>query len=116
MRNTITYKDYIAVIEYDEENEEFFASVANLSKDGIHFSGKSVKELKKHFKESVDAYEENCAEWGEAPEKPYSGRLTFRTTPQQHATLFRAALASGKRSLNAWMDEVLNKAAKEALQ
>jgi len=116
MNNVIHYKDYMALVEYDDEEGELYASVVNLPRHGIHVSGKTPTELKKNLREAVKAYEEFCREEGVAPETPYSGRLTYRTTPQQHAALFRAAIASGKRSLNAWIDDVLAKAAQEALR
>ena len=107
--NTMTYKSYIANIEYSEDDEEFVGAVTNTSRDKIYFSGKTVDELKKHMVEVVDAHVENCKELGIEAEKPYSGRLTYRTTPEQHAKLMKAALTSGERSLNAWIDEVLHR-------
>ncbi len=105
----MTYKDYMACIEYSDADEEFVGTVVNTSRDEIYFSGKTVAELKKNMQEAVEGHIENCLELGIETEKPYSGRLTYRTTPEQHAKLIKAALISGQRSVNAWIDEVLRR-------
>lgn len=105
----MTYKGYIAFIQYDEEDEEFFATIINTSKDEICFGGKTVQELQHHMKEAIHGHIKNCKALGIEPEKPYSGRVTYRTTPAQHALLWKAALASGKSSLNSWIEDVLSK-------
>jgi predicted HicB family RNase H-like nuclease len=113
--NTMTYKGYIAHIEYSSEDEEFVGTVMNTSRDALYFSGKTVLELRKHFQETVDGHIENCEALGIEPEKPYSGRISYRTTPEQHAKLIQAASRKGKRSVNAWMDEVLHKEVEKVL-
>jgi lactoylglutathione lyase len=53
-----------------------------------------------------------CAELGQPPEKPFSGKLPFRTSTEHHRLIFLAANKVGK-SMNAWIDEVLvNEASK----
>ena len=42
-------------------------------RDVITFQGKSVDELEKAFKDSIDDYLEFCEERGEEPDKPFSG-------------------------------------------
>jgi predicted HicB family RNase H-like nuclease len=41
------------------------------------------------------------------PEKPFSGRITLRTTPEEHAMLVETAMMLGNKSLNEWMHKVL---------
>ncbi|MFI4955658.1 MAG: type II toxin-antitoxin system HicB family antitoxin [Gammaproteobacteria bacterium] len=101
------YKGYIAQIDYSEEDEEFFGFVVNISQDQISFGGTTVKQLKKHMEEAIEGHIRNCKMLGLEPEKPYSGRITFRTTPEEHALFVEAAFRSGNRSLNEWMEEVL---------
>jgi predicted HicB family RNase H-like nuclease len=113
--NTMIYKGYIAYIEYNNDDEEFFGTVVNTSSDNLYFGGKTVNELKKHFQETVNAHLENCKALGVEPEKPYSGRISYRTTPEQHAKLVAAASKKGKRSVNAWIDEVLQNEAEKVL-
>jgi predicted HicB family RNase H-like nuclease len=46
---------------------------------------------------------------GVKPQKPYSGKLMLRITPEIHAKVARVAQASGK-SINAWVSDVLQAA------
>ncbi len=101
------YKGYIAQIEYSEEDDEFFGTIVNISKDHISFGGSTVKQLKKHMLDAIEGHIKHCKQLGLEPEKPYSGRITFRTTPQEHALFVEAAFRSGNRSLNEWMEKVL---------
>lgn len=105
--NMIQYKGYAAEMEYDSDHKALFGSVVNMDKQGIHFSGATPKELKRAMKETVDAHLEFCEEWNIAPELPFSGRITYRTTPQNHAELAKAAILAGKRSINAFIDEAV---------
>jgi predicted HicB family RNase H-like nuclease len=103
------YKDYVAKVEFDDESEIFHGEVANL-KDVITFQGKSVAELKKAFKDSVEDYLDFCKKRGEAPEKPFSGNFPVRATPEEHQIFYLAAMRSHK-SMNLWVRETLKKAA-----
>ena len=103
------YKGYVAVVEYDDEAEIFHGEVIN-TRDVITFQGKSVKDLHKAFRESVEDYLEFCQKRGEEPDKPFSGRFVVRLNPEQHRRLFIAARKAGK-SLNAWVSETLDRAA-----
>ena len=73
-------------------------------------SGNSVRELEREFHNSVDDYLEWCKELGEEPNKPFSGNLPFRTTPEKHRQIYLAAKKANK-SINAWMDDVLTEKA-----
>ena len=53
--NTMTYKGYIANIEYSEDDEEFVGAVTNTSRDKIYFSGKTVDELSTPYAGFVDS-------------------------------------------------------------
>lgn len=109
------YKGYIAQIDYSEEDEEFFGIVVNTSQDQISFGGTTVKQLKTHMEEAIEGHIKHCKVLGIEPEKPYSGRITFRTTPEEHAIFVEAAFRSGNRSLNEWMEEVLRHEAERKL-
>ena len=103
------YKDYIALIEFDDEAEIFHGEVGNL-KDVVTFQGKSVRELKKAFKDSVDDYLDFCKQRGEEPERPFSGNFPIRATPEEHQLFYLAAMRAHK-SMNVWVRETLKKAA-----
>jgi predicted HicB family RNase H-like nuclease len=99
------YKGYEGSIAYDDEAEIFHGEVIN-TKDVITFQGKSVKELKKSFKDSIDDYLAFCEERGEQPEKPFSGNLVIRIDPELHKKLAIQARKK-KKSLNAFIEERL---------
>ena len=61
------YKNYIGLVEYDDDAEIFHGEVVNV-KDVITFQGKSVTELKRAFKASVEDYLSFCQERNEEPE------------------------------------------------
>lgn len=99
------YKGYEGSITFDNEAEIFHGEVIN-TKDVITFQGRSVKELKKSFKESIDDYLEFCAAKGQEPEKPFSGNLVIRIDPELHKKLAIQA-KKRKKSLNAFIEERL---------
>ncbi len=95
------YKGYIAHVEFDDEAEIFHGEVINTC-DVITFQGKSVSEIRQQFQKSVDVYTDFCKRHGKEPDKPFSGRLTLRLSPDLHRRVFAAAKRSGK-SLNQWL-------------
>ncbi len=100
------YKGFVGHVEFDEEAGIFHGEVAN-TRDVITFQGHSVKELRRAFRGSVDDYLAFCAERGEEPEKPFSGKFIVRLSPEQHRKVFLAAKRASK-SLNAWVAEQLD--------
>jgi predicted HicB family RNase H-like nuclease len=110
----MAYKGYTASIEVDADAGILFGRVLDI-KDVITFKAKTVDEAREEFYKSVDDYLAFCQELGEEPDKPFSGKLPFRTTPEQHRKIFIAAKKAGK-SINAWMDEILTRAADKAIK
>jgi len=53
------YKEYIARVEFDDSAGLFHGEVHNI-RDVITFEGKTVGELRKAFRHSVDDYLEFC--------------------------------------------------------
>ncbi|MGK7944193.1 MAG: type II toxin-antitoxin system HicB family antitoxin [Microcystaceae cyanobacterium] len=104
----LTYKGYTGQIEIDTEHKMLFGRVIDI-KDVITFQGETVEEACQAFKDSIDDYLEFCEELGETPNKPFSGKLHFRTTPEIHRQITLAATKAGK-SINRWMEDVLQKA------
>jgi predicted HicB family RNase H-like nuclease len=93
------HKGYIGRVVYDDDAEIFAGEVIN-TRDVITFQGQTVNELKQAFRDSVDDYLEFCAERGEEPEKPFSGRLMMRIPVDLHRDLHLEARHKGV-SLNA---------------
>jgi predicted HicB family RNase H-like nuclease len=105
------YGNYIAKMEVDEDEGILYGRVLNISAV-VKFEGKTVEEAKQAFHRAVDAYIESCKRQGVEPEKPFSGKLPFRTTPEIHRDIYIAATRADK-SINAWMEEVLSRAARQ---
>lgn len=102
------YKGYFAKVEFDDGADLFHGEVINL-RDVITFQGQTVDELHQALKDSIDDYLEFCAERGETPEKPYSGKFMVRVEPELHKTIAIKARKDGK-SLNSWIHDTLAKA------
>lgn len=109
MTGAMTYNGYAARVEYDDEDGIFFGKIAGV-RDGVGFHGESVDELRAAFREAVDDYIETCAKVGKEPQKPYSGRMMFRVSPDVHRPAAIAAELKGV-SLNQWAEDVIRKAA-----
>ena len=101
----LKYKGYTGRVEFDDEAGLFHGEVLDL-KDVVTFQGKSVEELERSFRDSVDDYLEFCGERGEEPDKPFTGRLMLRLPPELHRKAFVRAQREGK-SLNQWISDKL---------
>ncbi|MDJ0581059.1 type II toxin-antitoxin system HicB family antitoxin [Crocosphaera sp.] len=65
------YKEYKAIIEYDEDDRLFFGRVINI-RDIIVFDGLSVDELEQAFQKVIEQYLADCQSFHKAPEIPNS--------------------------------------------
>jgi predicted HicB family RNase H-like nuclease len=104
----LEHKGYRGRVEFDPAAKIFHGEVVE-TRDVITFQGTSVDELESAFRESVDDYLEFCAQRGEQPEKPFTGRLMVRLPPTLHRELYVEAKEAGK-SLNQLIAERLLKA------
>ena len=103
----LEYKGYSGHVEFDAEAGLFHGEVLD-TRDVITFQGGSVKDLKHAFRDSIEDYLAFCKERNEEPEKPFSGRLMLRLSPQLHRRVYVQAKQEGK-SLNQWISEKLQK-------
>jgi len=94
----LTYKGYSGTVKFDAEAEIFHGEVSGLL-DVVTFQGRSARELKQAFRDSIDDYLELCQETGRPPDKPFSGRLIVRMRPEFHRALHHLAAAE-QASLN----------------
>jgi predicted HicB family RNase H-like nuclease len=108
-----TYKGYTAQLDVDAEGGIISGRVLDL-RDILFFEAETPAEAVTAFHETVDDYLAWAAEDGFEPDRPYSGKLPFRTTPEHHRKIALAAARMGK-SINAWMDEVVTQAADATL-
>jgi predicted HicB family RNase H-like nuclease len=104
----LDYKGYRGRVEFDSEAKIFHGEVVG-TRDVITFQGTSVQELEVAFHDSVDDYLEFCAQRGEEPDKPFTGRLMVRLPPDLHRELYVEAQEEGK-SLNQLITERLKTA------
>lgn len=102
------YRGYRAVVAFDDEADLFHGEVAG-TRDVITFEGESVHDLKREFAASVDSYLAFCEERGRSPDKPFSGNVPLRMSPELHRAATDAAREAGM-SLNAWLTEMVAKA------
>jgi predicted HicB family RNase H-like nuclease len=101
------YKGYIGKVELDAEAGILHGEVVGI-RDVVTFQGKSVQEVERAFRESVDDYLAFCRSRGEQPEKPRSGKFVVRVNADLHRRLDILARVSGK-SLNAVVVEFLER-------
>ena len=99
------YKGFIGNVEFDAEAKIFHGDVIN-TRDIITFQGKSVQEIEKAFRESIDDYLDWCKDEGVDPEKPFSGKFNLRLKPELHR---EAAIAAKKMhlSLNSFVEKAV---------
>ena len=107
------YKGYTGIVEFDEDAKIFHGEVIGL-RDVITFQGQSVDELEKAMVDSVDFYLTWCAERDKQPEKPFSGKLLVRTSPELHS---RAAVAAARigLSLNKYIEKAIEDETRQIL-
>ena len=55
-----------------------------------------LTKVQKAFEDSVEDYLAFCAERGEEPDKPFSGRFAVRLSPEQHRKVILAAEKAGE--------------------
>ena len=105
---TMSYQGCPARVEYDERDNIFAGRILGI-RNIISFHGETVAELRAEFELAIKDYLADCKEQGIPPEKPASGKLLLRVTPEIHGRAIVAAQAAGK-SLNQWATEVLQHA------
>lgn len=105
----MTYKGYMARIEYSDDDECFIGHIAGI-RDVVGFHGDSVANLRVAFIEAVDDYLLTCKKLERPAQKPYSGKFVLRIPAEIHSLVAMQAEASGK-SLNQWVVEALKEAA-----
>jgi predicted HicB family RNase H-like nuclease len=106
---TMTHDGYIAEIGLDEEAGLLSGVVLN-TRATLHFTGRTVEELKAAFVDTIEDYREWCRAEGREPEKPYSGTLSLRIPPDLHRRVAAKAAQEGK-SINAVIGEALERMA-----
>lgn len=94
MFNLKEYKSYFATVEVDLEDQSFYGKVAFIN-DLVTFAGTTLPELQASFEEAVDDYLIICEEYGDEPNKSFSGRFNLRMPKDLHQDLSVEALKAG---------------------
>ena len=90
----LEYKGYIAKIDFNDDDEYLHGEVINI-RDIVTFKGKTSKELKREFKQSIECYIAFCKKKNKDPEKPFSGKFIVRIPPDLHRELYTSAKMHG---------------------
>ena len=93
--NSMQYKGYSARIEFSAEDGCLVGHVLGI-RNIISFHADSVDAIETEFHGMIDFYLDCCRKNGEKPEKPYSGDLMLRLTPERHRKIAYAAEFAGK--------------------
>ncbi|QDZ03035.1 type II toxin-antitoxin system HicB family antitoxin [Nitratireductor mangrovi] len=109
-----SYKGYAGTVEFEEDDLVFHGRVVGI-RDLVTYEASTAEGLVKAFRDSVEDYLSFCAEQGKEPEKPFSGKLALRTTPEIHDLVSRAAASDGK-SVNQWISDTLADAASKRVE
>ena len=112
MNNTMQYRGYTASMGFDADDKIIVGRVLDID-DIVTFHGASVAEFETHFHTVVDDYIAACETLGSEPERPASGRLMLRVSPEVHAASLKAAAMSGT-SLNRWAEQALKAATRRS--
>ena len=110
----IEYKGYVASVEFDDDANILHGEIVN-TRAVITFQATTVDELRREMEASVEDYLEWCEQRGKEPEKPFSGDLRISTTPEFRRAIVSAA-AREHQSLEAWIHQVLERAAWSAIR
>lgn len=110
MSNTMQYQGYTASMTFDPDDKVIVGRVLDID-DILTFHGESVSEFESNFRMVVDDYIAACSALGTEPERPASGRLMLRVSPEVHAASLKAAALSGT-SLNRWAEQALRTASR----
>ncbi len=102
----MTHKGYTASVWFEPDDHAFHGTVFGI-RDVIHFSGSSVEEIEEAFCGSVNEYLEVCEERGIDPQKPMSGKLSLRISPELHLKAAAKARQEGT-SINSFIENAIS--------
>ncbi|MCI0465746.1 MAG: type II toxin-antitoxin system HicB family antitoxin [Beijerinckiaceae bacterium] len=105
----LRHEGYIAEVTYENGDELMHGSTIN-TRAVLHFSGLNIGEMRQAFTDTIADYRDWCGERGVEPEKPYSGTLSLRITPELHRRVAEQAAKAGE-SINQFIAERLEEVA-----
>ena len=108
------YKGYVGAVEFDEDDRVFHGRVLGV-RDLVTFEASTADELIAAFHDSVDDYLAFHAERGTEPDRPLSGNIALRLSPELHRKVVDAAGLRAK-SVNQWIADTLGAAAAHEIE
>ncbi|MFH1793986.1 MAG: type II toxin-antitoxin system HicB family antitoxin [Pseudomonadota bacterium] len=112
MKNVIDIEGHKAVVAFDPDIRLFRGEFLGLA-GGADFYADTVDALYDEGRNSLRVFLDMCREKGIEPRRSYSGRFNVRLAPETHAAAAIAA-AANDLSLNDWVAEAIETAAKQA--
>jgi len=112
MKNVLDVDGHKAIVSLDPEIGMIRGEFIGLS-GGADFYAKSVDDLIVEGRKSLKVFLEMCAERDIPPFREFSGRFNVRLDAQIHEAAVLAAAAENK-SLNEWVAEAIEAAARAA--
>jgi predicted HicB family RNase H-like nuclease len=112
MRNMIEIDGRKAIVSYDPEIGMLRGEFVGLT-GGADFYAKDTDRLAEEGTISLRVYLEGCAEKGIEPYRAFSGKFNIRLDAATHEAAVAAAAAADK-SLNEWVAEAIEEAARAA--
>ena len=104
--NTLTYKGYVAKVEYDSKRALLYGTVQGI-RDAVDFESDDPEKLEQAFQDAVDGYLRFCEAVGRRPCLPFLGQFSVRIGHKLHQGMAEWALHH---------DMTLNEAVKLAVQ
>lgn len=105
MSDVIKYKNLIATVHYNSEDEVFHGKLEGVN-DLITFEGQTVKELNAAMRDAVDDYLELCESLGKNPHKSFKGSFNVRINPSLHLKAAQKSTEEGV-SLNQLIERAI---------
>ena len=101
----LKHEGYIAEVGYEEGDELMHGTVVN-GRAVLHFAGRDIAELRAALADTIADYRDWCNDSGVEPEKPYSGTLSLRISPELHRRIAEKAAKAGE-SINQFIADRL---------
>lgn len=99
------YKEFSAAIKYNPAEVRFDGVVVGASAE-VEFTGKSIAELERNFKDAVDKHLARCIAKHVDAYRKFSGTIIIRIDKDVHRDCYLQALGDG-RSLNKFIETTL---------
>ena len=93
-KTVLEHRGYFGSVEIDIDSNTLSGTVHGLN-DVVHYEADNPRALEQAFRDSLEDYLAFCAERGESPERPYSGKFNARVGPDIHRKAASLAAAEG---------------------